>query len=102
LGKGSVAQALLDIAADEDYDNSITDKTFKFARSGTTKDDTTYTLTNLGKEHGLNVEDYELFDLEQYVFTVAYERQEAYYLDGAVAEKPAAKPVSPASVDADW
>lgn len=104
LGKGSVAQSLLDMAADEDYNNSITDKTFKFSRSGTTKDDTTYTLTNLGKEHGLNVEDYELFDLEQYVFTVAPERQEAYYLDLKDGQKPAeqAKPVSPSSVDADW
>ena len=105
LGKGSVAQSLLDMAADSDYDNSITDKTFKFSRSGTTKDDTTYTLTNLGKPHGLNVEDYDLFDLEQYVFTVAPERQEAYYLDlkkGEEAPAKASKPVSPSSIDADW
>lgn len=105
LGKGSVAQNLLDMAADEDYDNSITDKTFKFSRSGTTKDDTTYTLANMGKAHGLNVEDYDLFDLEQYVFTVAPERQEAYYLDiaqGESAPKKPAKPVSASSVDADW
>jgi len=105
LGKGSVAQSLLDMAADPDYKNSITDKTFKFSRTGTTKDDTTYTLSNLGLDHGLNVEDYELFDLEQYVFTVAPERQEAYYLDLAQGEsapaKPA-KPVSASSVDADW
>lgn len=105
LGKGSVAQSLLDMAADEDYDNSITDKTFKFSRSGTTKDDTTYTLTNLGKPHGLNVEDYELFDLEKYVFTVKPEKQEAYYLDlqdGQKPEKVEAAPASAASVDQDW
>lgn len=104
IGKGSVAQTLLDMAADEDYENSVTDKTFKFSRTGTTKDDTVYTLTNMGKAHGLNVEDYELYDLEQYIFTVAYERQEAYYLDlqaGQEAPKAAA-PASPSSVDADW
>lgn len=44
LGKGSVAQSLLNMAADEDYNNSITDKTFKFARTGSTKDNTTYSL----------------------------------------------------------
>lgn len=103
LGKASVAQSLLDMAADDDYDNSITDKTFKFSRTGTTKDDTTYTLTNLGKPHGLNVEDYELYNLEDYVFKVSPERQEAYYLDGEVPDKSEAKaPVSPASVNADW
>jgi hypothetical protein len=105
IGKGSVAQTLLDMAADEDYDNSITDKTFKFSRTGTTKDDTVYTLTNMGKPHGLNVEDYEVYDLEQYVFTVAPERQEAYYLDlqkGESAPEAAKTPVSASSVDADW
>lgn len=105
IGKGSVAQTLLDMAADEDYGNSITDKTFKFSRTGKTKDDTVYTLTNMGKEHGLNVEDYELFDLEQYVFTVAPERQEAYYLDLAQGDSAPAKPTKPvsaSSVDADW
>lgn len=102
LGKGSVAQSLLDMAADEDYDNSLTDKTFKFSRSGTTKDDTTYTLTNLGKPHGLNVEDYELFDLEKYVFTVDYERQAEYYHDGQVPAPAEPVAASSSSINADW
>lgn len=104
LGKGSVAQELLNMAADEDFGNSITDKNFKFSRTGTTKDDTTYALSVLPKPHDKNVEDYELFDLEQYIFTVPYERQEAYYLDladGQAAPKEN-KPVSASSVDADW
>lgn len=105
LGKGSVAQTLVNMASDEDYDFSITDKHFKFIRTGTTKDDTTYSLDVLPKAHNLNVEDYELFDLEQYVFTVSPERQEAYYLDLKDGEKPAEAPkvpVSASSVDADW
>jgi len=103
LGKGSVAQDLLNMAADEDFDNSITDKHFKFTRTGTTKDDTTYSLSTLPKAHGLNVEDYELFDLPQYVFTVSPDRQEAYYLDGAEAPKAeASAPASASSINADW
>jgi hypothetical protein len=100
LGKGSVAQTLLDMAGDEDFDTSISDKTFKFSRTGTTKDDTTYSLSALPKPHTLNVEDYELFDLPQYTFKVKYEKQEAYYLDGQEAKAPA--PASASAVDADW
>lgn len=105
LGKGSVAQELLNMAGDEDFENSITDKTFKFARTGTTKDDTTYTLSALPKRVEYDMDGKELFDLEQYVFTVAPERQEAYYLDlgeGEAPKKEASKPVSPSSIDADW
>lgn len=104
IGKGSVAQQLLDMAADEDFDNSITDKTFKLTRSGTKKD-TTYSLAAMPKPHTLSVEDYELFDLEKYVFTVKPEKQEAYYLDlkdGERSTERASAPVSPSSVDADW
>lgn len=103
LGKASVAQTLLNMAADEDFSFSITDKTFKFTRKGTTKDDTTYTLDVLPKAHNLNVEDYELFNLKDYVFTVPYDKQDAYYNDGQVAApKEPAKPMSSSSVDADW
>lgn len=103
IGKGSVAQALLDMAADEDFDNSITDKTFKLTRTGEKKD-TTYSLSPMPKPHTLNLEDYELFDLPKYVFTVKPEKQEAYYLDGAEAAAPAAPatPVAASSIDADW
>lgn len=103
LGKGSVAQSLLDMAADEDFDNSVTDKTFKFSRTGSTKDDTTYSLNPTPKPHGLDLSKYELYDLEKYVFTVSPERQEAYYLDGqAPAPEEKKQPVSASSIDADW
>lgn len=106
LGKGSVAQSLLSMAQDADFDESISDKTFKFSRSGE-KTNTTYALSPMPKPHSLNVEDYELFDLEKYVFTVSPEKQEAYYLDGQEPEDaaPAAAPArstASASVDAEW
>lgn len=107
LGKGSVAQSLLNMAADDDFDLSISDKTFKFARTGT-KTNTTYSLDALPKPHSLNVEDYELYDLEKYVFTVSPEKQEAYYLDGqeASSDEPARERATAnagsSSVDAEW
>lgn len=104
LGKGSVTQALLDIAADEEFGNSVTDKRFKFSRSGTTKDDTTYTLTSMpltAKGHGVKVEDQEVYDLAKYVFTVAPERQEAYYTGGVKSDAAVAAPTT-ASVNNTW
>lgn len=104
IGKGSVAQALIDMAADTDFDNSITDKTFKLTRTGQKKN-TTYSLSPMPKPHTLDLESYELFDLKQYVFTVKPEKQEAYYLDSQGAEAaPAeqARPVAASSIDADW
>lgn len=105
LGRGSVAQSLYDMAADDDFDNSISDKVFKFSRTGSKKDDTTYSLSPMPKPHKLNVEDYELYNLEDYVFKVAPERQEAYYLelkDGESAPAEEKKPVSASSINADW
>lgn len=102
VGKNSVAKQLLDIASDEDFGNTITDKSFKLNREGKGSD-SSYTLVQLPKPLVKNVEDFEVYDLEKVVFYVSPERQEAYYNDGktADAEKPKA-PVSPASVDADW
>lgn len=104
LGKGSVAQGLVDMAADEDYNFSITDKVFKFNRTGSTKDDTTYTLSPLPKPHDKDLESYELFDLPQYIFTVSPDRQEAYYTDGqASAPAERSKPaVSASDINAQW
>lgn len=108
LGKGSVAQSLINMAADEDFDNSVSDKTFKFARTGE-KTKTQYSLDALPKPHTKNLSDYadKLFDLEKYVFTVKPEKQEAYYLDGQEAsEEPARERATSSAgasnVDAEW
>jgi len=114
LGKGSVAQSLVDMASDEDFNHSITDKTFKFSRSGKTKDDTTYTLSPLPKQttykevvdgvgETVDFKKATLFDLPRYVFTVSPERQEAYYLDlkdGQSSSAPA--PVTKTAINKTW
>lgn len=97
-GKGSTSKLLLEFAAD---DGTITDKWFKFKREGSGKDDTTYYLMP-SKAHDLNVEDYEVFDLTRAVFHVDYERQEAYYLDGQVAEADAAPAAKANYESATW
>lgn len=102
LGKNSVAQSLIDMAADEDFGNAVSDKTFKYTRTGEKKE-TTYSLSAVPKPHTLNVEDYDLYDLEKYVFTVAPERQEAYYLDNQEAAASGSKrEVSATLQDAEW
>lgn len=104
VGKNSVAKQLIEIAGDEDFGNSITDKSFKLTRSGK-GNDSSYTLVQLPKTLVKNVEDHEVYDLEKVVFYVSPERQEAYYeglKDGESAPKEPAKPVAASSVDADW
>jgi hypothetical protein len=117
LGKGSIAQALVDMASDEDFDHSVTDKTFKLSRTGKTKDDTTYTLSPLpkksvykevvdAKNNKVDLKDAELFDLPKYIFTVSPERQEAYYNDQPMggnssgSSRPA--PVAVKAVNETW
>lgn len=104
-GKGSVGKELLSIASDSDFDNSVSDKVFKFTRSGKGTD-TSYGFAPI-KKHDEDIEQYadQLFDLTQVPFSVKPERQEAYYLDlkdGEKAPEKAATPVSASSVDADW
>ena len=100
-GPKSITPTLIEYAGD---DGTITDKQFTIKRSGMLTD-TSYTL-RAGKEHGLNVEDYELFDLERVLRQIPYDQQAAHYHDGEeeVAEAPAASapPVSAASASAEW
>jgi len=60
---------------------TITDKWFKIKRNGSGQTDTSYLLTPLGA-HGKNVEDYEVFDLDQAVRNVPYAMQEAHFFGG--------------------
>lgn len=106
-GPKSITPTLIEYAGD---DGTISDKWFTIKRSGAGATDTSYTL-RAGKEHGLNVEDYELFDLERVLRQVPYAQQEAHYLDGqedaeagatAAAAASSAAPRGSASVDAEW
>jgi hypothetical protein len=111
VGKGSVANDLRAIAADPDYGNSITDKTFKFSRTGKTKDDTTYTLSPLPKATKVDIENQELWDLSQAVLTIDDVDKQARYYNGEPLKeifkgdgeaKKNAEPATAASVDVDW
>ena len=106
--KGSIANDLRAIAADEDFDYSITDKTFKLTRTGSDKK-TSYSIQQLPKAKKVNVEDYDLWDLEQAPFKVEPEKQERYYTtgnlksDGDTPKQESAKePVTAEKVDVDW
>jgi hypothetical protein len=97
----SITPTLIEYATD---DGTITDKWFSIKRLGTGTD-TSYSIRGL-KEHGLNVEDYDVFDLSNVVRNIPYAEQEAHYLQGvetSVSEPEAAKvPVSAGAVDAEW
>lgn len=66
---------------------AISDKWFKMKRQGAGFSDTQYLLTPLA-QHDKNVEDYELFDLNNVVRHVPYAQQEAHYLSGNEASAP--------------
>lgn len=104
--KGSIANDLRAIAADPDFDNSITDKTFKLTRNGEGKT-TSYSITQLPKAKKVNVEDYDLWDLGQAVFHVDADKQQRYYTTGKIkgdGDEAQAKPEqnTAAAVDVDW
>lgn len=99
-GPSAITPTLIELATEV---GTITNTVFKIKRTGEGKE-TKYILTPLGKEHGLDLESFELFDLQRCVRKVPYEQQEAFYTGGEVA--PAAEtrpaPLNPSSVDADW
>lgn len=97
-GKNSVGETLLEVGADE---GTITDVVFKLKRSGKTKDDTSYILRP-AKEHKLNVEDFELYPLDQVVFKVSPENQEKYYTGGSKSKDAPAEAPTADDVEAEW
>lgn len=107
-GPKSITPTLIEYAGD---DGTISDKWFTIKRSGAGATDTSYTL-RAGKEHGLNVEDYELFDLERALRQIPYAEQQAHYnsggeesVDAGAAAGTRAEPRAAAggtSVDAEW
>lgn len=109
FGKNSPADILRGAAADEDFNNSITDKVWKYSRAGTGTD-SVYSISPLPKGHKYKVEDYDMWDLSQAVFHVDPEKQERYYTTGRIKgddnEKSLATAGAPANaaaaVDVDW
>jgi hypothetical protein len=97
-GPKSVTPALIEQATEM---GSISDRWMKIKRNGAGLSDTSYVLTPL-KEHGLNVEDYDLYDLDKVVRHVPYAEQEAHYFaNTGVKEEPSEAVSSPAATDDD-
>lgn len=93
----SITPSLIEHATEME---TITDRWFKVKRNGSGLS-TSYVLTSL-KEHDLNVEDYDLFDLDKVTVEVPYVKQEAFYNNGVNSAEPenSEVPVS-SSVDTD-
>lgn len=96
-GPKSITPSLIEQASEI---GTITDKLFKVKRSGKGISDTSYILTPLTEASG-NVEDYELFNLEDLLYDVEYAKQSAHYHNGEKVEEPVAEEVAGTS-DPDW
>jgi hypothetical protein len=77
-GPKSITPALIEYAGRK---GKISDREFYIKRNGSGQTDTSYLLTP-DDAHSLNVEDYEVFDLDGVVREVPYAQQEAHYLNG--------------------
>jgi hypothetical protein len=98
-GPKSITPTFLEYARD---DETVSDKWFTIKRTGSEQQDTSYTI-RAGKEHGLNVEDYELFDLTKVLNDVPYAQQEAHLFVGDTSQPaPAEAAAKPASDSEEW
>lgn len=96
----SITPSLLEQAEEME---TITDRWFKIKKNGEKKD-TTYVLTALREldSEQPKVEDFELFDLNDALIKVPYERQSAHYHKGEQASDTEAKPVAAATAADEW
>ena len=75
-GPQSITEGLLEIAREL---GTVTDKVYKFKRSGKGKNDTSYVLTQT-VPHKLNLEEYDVYDLKNDVLKkLPYAEQEGFY-----------------------
>jgi hypothetical protein len=81
LSESQITPALFEQATEF---GTITDRKFKIKRSGAGFNDTSYILTAL-VPHDVNLDDYEVYDLDKIVRHVPYDQQAAHYLDGGTA-----------------
>lgn len=97
-GPKSVTPTVVEYATET---GSITNRWFKVKRTGSGLSDTSYSIIALAEDDTVNVEDYELFDLDKVVWNVPNDEQEAHYLNNQQqAEQPV--PVGAGSKSAEW
>jgi len=75
-GKNSIVGTIVEYAEEND---SISNRWFKITRKGTGKEDTSYSIMGFDPKDDVNVEDYELFDLQNVLREVPYDKQEEHY-----------------------
>lgn len=104
-GPKSVTPALIELAGEY---GTVTDKWYKIKRTGQGQTDTSYLLTPLSS-HGLDVEAYELFDLDSVVRHIPYDEQDKFYFRDEASTEPAAeaaastrKENTASSVNSEW
>lgn len=97
--KNSYVNQIIDFAVDEGF---ISGRLFKLNRKGKGQTDTTYTLNHMKDDAGVNVEDYELFDLSKLVREVPYAEQAKALGQADAAPKAADVTVDEDSDDDDW
>lgn len=85
LSQGNGPKSITPTLIEEAGDGSISTAWYTIKRTGAGATDTSYTLRGGKEKHGLDVESYELFDLEKVLRQIPYAEQAAHYHDGEEA-----------------
>jgi len=82
LSQGNGPKSITPALIEEAGDGSISQVWYTIKRTGSGPTDTSYLLRGGKEAHGLDVESYELYDLDKVVRQIPYAEQEAHYNDG--------------------
>lgn len=82
LSQGNGPKSITPVLIEEAGDGSITGTWYTIKRTGSGSTDTSYTLRGGKEKHGLDIESYELFDLEKTLRQIPYAEQAAHYHQG--------------------
>lgn len=104
LSQGNGPKSITPTLIEEAGDGPITDAWYTIKRTGAGPTDTSYTLRGGKDKHGLDVESFELYDLEKVVRQIPYAEQRAHYeSDGnAAAASEDAVPAEPKADSEVW
>lgn len=106
LSQGNGPKSITPTLIEEAGDGSISTAWYNIKRTGAGATDTSYTLRGGKEAHGLDVESYELFDLEKVLRQIPYAEQAAHYHDGEEATPEVAEATgtsgAPASTSEEW
>lgn len=92
--KSIIGSTLLNYDAEN---GTITDRWFKISRKGTGPQDTEYSIVAKDPSDDVNVEDYELQDLNRATRAIPYEEQDAFYVLSPVGNPTREESPAPSS-----